>query len=203
MDNNVMYDLSYGLFVLTTKSDGKDNGCIINTVIQVTGNPNKITAVVNKDNYTHDMLLKSKSFNVSIISESADFELFKHFGFSSGKDTDKFSDYGSKGLAENGIYYITEGTNSYISANITDAIDLGTHTMFIADVTDAVKLNNDSSMTYNYYHKNVKPSPAKSEAKSESGYVCKICGYIYKGENLPDDFICPICKHGASDFEKL
>lgn len=201
MDNNVMYDLSYGLFVITANNDGKDNGCIINTVMQVTENPNKITAVVSKENYTHEMLVKSKSFNVSVISENAGFELFKRFGFKSGKDTDKFSDYKYKKRTENGILYITEGTNSYISANITDTADLGSHTMFIADVTDAVKLNNDNSMTYGYYHKNVKPSPKKTE--SESGYICKICGYIYKGEYLPEDFICPLCKHGVSAFEKL
>lgn len=199
MDNKAMFKLSYGLFVLTAK-DGKDNGCIVNTAIQITTTPNRITVTVNKENLTHDMIMNTGVFNVSILSEKCTFDTFKHFGFQSGKTVDKFADYAECQRAENGVYYITKGTNAYISAKVADKIDCGTHTMFIADVTEAQVLSEDVSVTYDYYQKNIKPKP---EAPKKSGYRCRICGYIYEGDVLPDDFICPICKHGASDFEKI
>lgn len=199
MDNKAMFKLSYGLFVLTAK-DSKDNGCIVNTAIQITTTPNRITVTVNKENLTHDMIMNTGVFNVSILSEKCTFDTFKHFGFQSGKTVDKFADYAECQRAENGVYYITKGTNAYISAKVADKIDCGTHTMFIADVTDAQVLSEDVSVTYDYYQKNIKPKP---EAPKKSGYRCRICGYIYEGDVLPDDFICPICKHGASDFEKI
>lgn len=200
MNNKAMYKLGYGLYVLTAK-DEKDNGCIINTAIQVTTTPNRISITVNKQNYTHDMIQKTGVFNLSVISEEADFSLFQHFGFQSGRDVDKMKDFENKAQAENGLYYITKGTNAYLSGKVIQSIDLGTHTMFIADVTDGDVLSDAASVTYDYYQKSIKPKPEKKpEVK---GYRCTICGYIYEGDVLPEDFICPICKHGAADFEKI
>lgn len=198
MNNNVMFKISYGLYVLTAKDGDKQNGCIINTLEQVTTVPNKVTIAVNKDNYTHDMIMKTGEFNVSILSEKATFDTFKHFGFQSGRDVNKFENYPMK-TSENGIAYVTEGTNGFISGKVISTVDLGTHTLFVADVTDGDVLSEDNSATYDYYHKNIKES-LKKESK---GWVCKICGYVYEGEELPADFVCPLCKHGASDFEKL
>lgn len=201
MDNKAMFKIGYGLYVLTANAD-KDNGCIINTAMQVTTTPNRIAVTVNKNNKTHDMIIESGKFNISIISEQADFQLFQHFGFQSGKEVDKFAGYSHMERSENGIYYITMGTNAYISGQVVEKVDLGTHTMFIADVTDGQVLNNENSVTYAYYHENIKPKPeAKEETKG--GYRCVICGYVHEGEELPEDFVCPICKHGASDFEKI
>lgn len=200
MDTNVMNKIGYGLYVLTAKEDGKNNGCIINTTQQVTSTPNRIAVTVNKENYTHDMIMRTKEFNVSIISEKADFELFKHFGFQSGRDVDKLTDYVDIKEAENGIVYITNGINSYISGKVIDTVDLETHTMFIADVTGGEILNKAPSASYDYYHKNIKAKPDDDKAK---GYVCTVCGYVYEGEELPEDFVCPWCKHGVEVFEKL
>lgn len=198
MDKAAMYKLTYGLFVLTAKEGQKENGCIINTAMQVTTDPNRMIIVVNKANYTHDMIMRTKEFNVSCLGENADFDVFRHFGFQSGRNVDKMTaDYPH---AENGIPYIGDVTNAYISGKVVSETDLGTHTMFLADVTDAKVLGGSESLSYSYYQKNVKPAP-KPEKKT--GWVCKICGYVYEGEELPADFICPLCKHPASDFEKL
>ena len=198
MDNNVMFKISYGLYVLTAKDGEKSNGCIINTLEQVTTTPNKVTIAVNKSNSTHDMILKTGRFNASILSEKADFDTFKHFGFQSGRDVDKFSNYPAE-ISENGIPYITKGTNGFISAEVISTVDLGTHTLFVANVTDGKVLSDDSSATYDYYHKHIKEAPQKKS----KGWVCEICGYVYEGDELPDDFVCPLCKHGAAYFEKL
>lgn len=199
MDNMVMNKLSYGLFVLTAKDGEKDNGCIVNTAAQVTTTPNRIIVTVNKDNYTHDMVKKTGEFNVSILDESAVFDTFKHFGFQSGRDTDKFAEV-TFARADNGIAYLTKECNGYISGKVVDTVDLGTHTMFIADVTGGEVLSENASATYAYYHANIKPSAKPVEKK---GYICTICGYIYEGDSLPADFVCPICKHGAEDFKPL
>lgn len=198
MDNNVMFKISYGLYVLTAKEGEKYNGCIINTLEQVTTTPNKVTIAVNKNNFTHDMIKSTGEFNVSILSEKAVFDTFKHFGFQSGQDVNKFENYPME-ISTNGLPYITKGTNAFISGKVISTIDLGTHTLFIADVTDGEILSDNNSLTYDYYHKNIKEAP-KTKSK---GWVCKICGYVYEGDPLPEDFICPICKHGAADFEKL
>lgn len=195
-----MFQLSYGLFVLSAKDGKKDNGCIVNTVQQVTTSPNRILVAVNKGNYTHDMIMKTGEFNASILSEDADFEIFKHFGFQSGRDVNKMEGLEDFDRAENGIIYLTKGANAYISAKVVQTTDLGSHTLFLADVTDGDVLNNVPSVTYAYYHKNIKPQPQETK---KTGWRCKICGYIYEGEELPADFICPICKHGAEDFEKI
>lgn len=201
MDNKAMFKIGYGLYILTAKDGEKDNGCVINTAIQVTSTPNRISVTVNKQNYTHDMIMKTGVFNVSILSEKATFDVFKHFGFQSGRDVDKFADYKDATRSENGLYYVTGDTNAYISGKVINTLDLGTHTMFIADVTDAEVLANVPTTSYDYYQKNIKPKP--EAPKKVTGYVCKICGYIYEGDPLPEDFICPICKHGAADFEKI
>jgi len=202
MNTNAMFKIGYGLYVLTARENGFDNGCIINTVTQVTATPNRITVAVNKANKTHDMILATGEFNVSILTESASFDIFKSFGFRSGKDTDKFSDFSNTARSSNGIYYIKETTNAYISAKVINSTDLGTHTLFLADVTDCDVLSDATSVTYDYYHKYIKPKPeVKKMAKVY--YRCKICGYIHESDTLPDDFICPLCKHPASDFERV
>jgi len=202
IDPSTMFKLSYGLFVLSAKDGEKDNGCIINTVTQITANPIKISVAVNKTNFTHDMILHTKAFNVSVLTESTPFSLFKNFGFATGRDTDKFAAYNEINRTGNGIRYLTENTNAVISAHVTDILDCGTHSVFIADVTQAFSLSAEPSATYQYYFDHIKPKPQAIEDK-KVGYICKICGYIYEGEPLPNDFICPICKHGAADFEKL
>ncbi len=202
MNTNAMFKIGYGLYVLTAKENGFDNGCIINTVSQVTSNPNRITVAVNKANKTHDMIIASGEFNVSILSTSATFDIFKAFGFRSGRDVDKFSDFKAVERSNNGLYYITDTTNAYISAKVVNATDLGTHTLFLADVTDCEVLSEATSVTYDYYHKYIKPKPEVKKV-SKTYYRCKICGYIYEGDELPADFVCPLCKHPASDFEKV
>ena len=204
MDPKAMFKLSYGLFVLTAREGEKDNGCITNTAIQVTSEPNRISIAVNKANYTHDMVMHTRKFNVSILSQEASFDTFKHFGFQSGRNVDKFADFTACKRAENGIYIITAGTNAYISAEVEQTIDLGTHTLFIAKVTDLDVLSCVSSATYEYYQNNIKPKPqAPAAPTGKTVWRCTVCGYIYEGDPIPADFICPLCKHPASDFSKL
>ena len=201
MDNACMRALTYGLFVICAREGDKDNGCITNTVGQVTTSPNQITLAVNKDNYTHGMIERTGQFSVSILSEKADFSLFQRFGFHSGRDTDKFAGFSGAKRAENGICYVTEGTNAYLCAKVTGKVDMGSHTLFLAEVTEGEVLSKDPSATYAYYHSNIKPKPASTSKKTV--WRCVICGYEYEGEELPEGFVCPICKHGAEDFEKI
>jgi Conserved protein/domain typically associated with flavoprotein oxygenases, DIM6/NTAB family len=200
IESTAMLKLTYGLFVLTAKDGDKDNGCIINTATQITMSPPRISIAVNKANFTHDMILKTKMFNLSILTENAPYQVFEQFGLQSGRDTDKFagSDYNTR--AENGLRYLPKYTNGVISAQTIDTFDYGTHTLFIADITQSFSLSSDSSMTYQYYFDNVKP---KTPQNHKAGFVCKICGYIYEGSALPDDFICPLCKHDVKDFEPI
>lgn len=200
MDKKAMYRLSYGLFVVTAKEGEKDNGCITNTVMQVTSAPNRISLAVNKENYTHDMILRTGKFLASVISEDASFDLFRNFGFQSGIDVDKFADFTDVKRTGNGLYAVTKGTNAWISAKVIQSVDLGSHTLFLAEVEDAEVLSDSPSATYAYYQDHIKPKPEKTKTV---GWRCRICGYIYEGEELPADFICPICKHGAEDFEKI
>lgn len=200
MNQAAMFQLSYGLFVLSAKDGEKDNGCIVNTVQQVTTTPNRISVAVNKGNFTHDMIRDTGSFNVSILSEEVPFEIFKHFGFQSGRDVDKLENFTEYARSSNGIIYLNKYANAFLSASVAETMDLGTHTMFIADVTGGEVLSQVPSVTYAYYHKHIKPQPQETK---KTGWRCKICGYIYEGEDLPADFICPICKHGASDFERI
>lgn len=205
MDKKAMYKLSYGLFVLTARDGEKDNGCIINTAIQAASEPNQLSICVNKANYTHDMIERTGKFTVSVLSEQADFELFKRFGFQSGRDVDKFTNFTGCARGADGLYYITEGTNAYISVTVDKTVDLGSHTMFIGEITDMAVLSDTPSTTYEYYQNHIKPKP-QAVGKTDEGQTvwrCRICGYEYVGEEIPDDFICPICKHPASDFEKI
>ncbi len=205
MDQKVMYALSYGLFVLSARRGEKDNGCITNTAIQVTAEPNRIAIAVNKANYTHDMVLETGKFTVSVLSEEAKFELFQRFGFQSGRDVDKLADFQEYIARDgNGVVYVTQGTNAWISCQVVSTMDLGTHTLFVADVLDGGVLSQAPSATYAYYQANIKPKPAAPAGESsKKRWVCTICGYVYEGEELPADFICPLCKHPASDFELL
>ncbi len=203
MDHKTMYQLTYGLFVLTSASEGRDSGCIINTAAQVTSDPNRISITVNKMNFTHDLVKQSGTFNISILSEKAGFETFRHFGFQSGREADKFSGYADCKRSANGLYYITAGTNGYISATVEQTLDLGSHTLFIASVDDMELLSDVPSATYAYYQSSIKPKPEKTAPAGKTVWRCTVCGYIYEGEELPADFICPLCKHPASDFEKI
>lgn len=204
MDQNVIYKLSYGLFVLTSAAAGRESGCIINTACQVTSEPNRISITVDKSNFTHDLVKEGGRFNLSILSESAGFDTFKHFGFQSGRELDKFAGYGACQRSANGLYYITAGTNGFLSGTVEQTLDLETHTLFIAGVDDMEPLSDTPSATYAYYQSHIKPRPQTSDApKGKAVWRCKVCGYIYEGEELPEDFICPLCKHPASDFEKV
>jgi len=214
MDTKVMNKLSYGIFVCTAKEGDKDNGCIINTVTQVTTEPNVVSVAINKNNYTHDMIVRTGDFNICIINEDCEFDMIKQFGFQSGKDVDKFAPESGEWMKENinsckrsanGLIYIAKGVNSYISCKVKDTVDLGTHTLFICDVTDGEILNDVPSATYEYYHQNIKTQIEQIGTTPEGKIVwrCVICGYIYEGDPIPEDFICPWCKHPASDFERV
>ena len=202
VDTKALYKLSYGLFLLTAKLGDKHNGCIINTASQITSDPLTLCVTVNKQNYTHDMILKSGKMNISVLTENAPFELYKRFGFQSGIDTDKFQEFSDIEESENGLYYLTKDCCAVLSCNVVHTIDCQTHTLFIVSVSEAKVLSDDPAVTYEYYHKHIKQTTVKKD-DSKKGYVCKICGYVYEGEPLPEDFICPWCKHPASDFEKL
>ena len=190
-----LHKISCGLYVLTTKTN-KMNGCIINTVMQVTSTPNKISITVNKNNETTKMINKSGEFVVSILDKTTKFDIIERFGFTSGKNTDKFKDFKSYELTSNNLPYLTIGTCGYIVAKVVDTVDVGTHLTFIAEVIEDKVLSENEELTYAYYHKHIKPKTATTKAV----WVCRICGYVHDSDNLPDDFICPICKHGKSDF---
>ena len=199
MNKKAMYKLTYGLFLLTCQKDGKDYGCIINTCLQVSNEPNRISISVINKNFTADILKETDCFNVSVLSEEAPFALYKHFGMQSGRDVDKFEGYEKIARSENGLAYLTEGANGYLSAKIFEYKDLGSHTMIVADVTDGDVLGDAPSATYAYYQSKVKPKPA-APASDKKAWVCTVCGYVYEGDEVPDDFVCPLCKHGKEDF---
>ena len=204
IDAKAIQKFSYGLFVLTAQADGKNNGCIINTAAQLTSSPNRINIAVNKSNYTHDMILNTGVFNISVLAEDASFDTFKRFGFASGKDTNKFENFEENvARSANGLLYVTLGTNAFMSAKVIESHDYGTHTLFVAELTEAEVLREEPSVTYAYYFAHIKPKPQPKIEEEKHGYVCKICGYVYEGDELPADFICPLCKHGAEDFEKF
>ena len=200
MDTKALFNIGYGLYVLTAEENGKDNGCIVNTVMQVTSNPCQIGIAVNKQNYTNEMIQRTKKFNISVLSEDSKFDIFKNFGYQSGKTIDKFANFTDVKRSPNGLLYITKDTNAFMSAYVKQEIDLGTHTLFIGQLVASEILSEKPTVTYDFYQKHIKPKPEKTEKK---GWRCKICGYIYEGEELPADFICPWCKHGVQDFEKI
>lgn len=200
-DKKSTYKLTYGLFVLTAKEGEKDNGCIVNTVSMLTTDPCRIVVFVNKDNYTEGMIRRTGAFNASVLTESAPFAIYQKFGFSSGRDVDKFAGE-SYPRTENGLVYLPVHTNAVLSAKVVDALDYGTHTLFVGEVTEGFVLSEEKSVTYEKYLTEIKPKPtAKAEPEKEK-WVCTVCGYEHEGP-LPDDFICPWCKHPASDFEKI
>lgn len=204
LDPTALFTLSYGLYVLTAREGGRDLGCIVNTVTQLTENPTRIAVSVNKQNFTNEVIQRTGVFNVSVLTEAAPMDLFRHFGFQSGRDVDKFAGRADP-VSENGLRYISGPANALISGKVEQAIDCGTHMLYIALVTEARKLSDAPSMTYAYYFANVKPRPQPKPAqeKPRRGFVCRICGYFYEGDELPPDFICPLCKHGAADFEPV
>ena len=204
MDQKAMYKLSYGLYILTTNANGKDNGCIINTAIQAASDPNTLSICVNKANYTHDLILESGRYAVSSISEEGTFDLFQRFGFQTGRTVDKFDGFDALEHTPGGIYYVTQGTNAFFEAEVFQTVDLGSHTMFLAKPTAMEILTDVPSTTYDYYQNHIKPKPqAPAAPAGKVIWRCTICGYEYEGEELPADFICPLCKHPASDFEKV
>ena len=215
MEAEIMFQLSYGLYVVSSQSDGRAGGCIVNTVMQQTDEPKRISLTINKKNYTQELIEKSKIFNVSILDETSGFSTFEHFGFQSGRDVDKFANWTSSNIADNGIPYITSGCSGYLSAKVVQSMDLGSHMLYIADVTDGRILSDQKAMTYAYYHAHVKPKPPAQEKVQKTDqkhavWICQICGYVYDEEkegipfeDLPADWVCPLCKHGKSDFRKL
>ena len=200
MDIKALFKISYGLYVVSANENGKDNGCIINTFSQVTDTPLRVSVTVNKLNLTHDMIKHTGNFTVSILSTSVPFGVFQNFGFRSGKDADKFEGVRTR-RCENGVLRLEENINAFVSGKVAEEVDLGTHTMFIADVTEAEILSSEESVTYTYYQNHIKPKPQPPKVKK--GWRCPICGYVYEGEELPEDFVCPLCKHGASEFVPL
>ncbi len=198
-DKKILYQLEYGLYVLTVNDGKKDNGCIVNTVMQVASTPVIIAVGVNKQNYTCEVIQKTGVLNINTLTKSASFELFKNFGFQSGKDVDKFDDCSFE-RSENGLPILIGHTKGFISLVVEDEIDLGSHILFLCKPTDGKTITDRPGVTYSYYQEHIKPKPKQAQSK---GFMCKVCGYIYKGETLPDDYICPICKHGADDFITL
>ena len=200
MDSNAMFKIGYGLYVLTAREGDADNGCIVNAFQQVTGVPPRVCVAVSKANRTCGMIARTGVFNVSVIAESAPFDLFRRFGFQSGATVDKFEGFPSPRLA-NGVRAVDRNTNAIVCAKVFQTVDLGTHLLFLADVTDARVLSGEETATYAYYQRAIKPKPPAATATR--GWRCKICGYFHEGEELPKDYICPVCKHPASDFERV
>lgn len=200
MNEKALYDITYGLYLVSTNSGGRDNACISNTAVQATSVPKRITVALNKSNYTTELISRSGLFTVSVISKAAPFELFKRFGFQSGRDADKFAGADYVERAPNGAYRLKDYCVSYICAKVADSVDLGSHTMFVADVCDCDLVGRGEPATYGYYQSSIKPRPA---AETKRGFRCGVCGYFYEGDSLPPDFECPVCKHPSSDFERV
>lgn len=198
-DMNALFKIGYGLYVVTSNDGKQNNGLIVNTVTQVSDNPNRIAVNINKANYSYHVIKQTGILNVNCLTVDAPFKVFENFGFQSGRNTDKFVNYPYI-LSDNGLPILTNYINASISLKVENYIDLDSHGMFICSVTEARVMNNKETMTYEYYQKNVKPKP---DTDGKKGFVCKVCGYVYEGDVLPDDYICPLCKHGASDFEPI
>ena len=198
-DLKALFRIGYGLYVVTSNDGSRDNGLIVNTVSQVTDSPNRIAVCINKQNYSHHVIRQTGKMNVNCLSTEAPFSVFENFGFQSGRTTDKFAGWETLG-SDNGLVFLPKYINAFMSLKVEQYVDLDTHGMFICSVTEARVMSDRPTMTYAYYQENVKPKPQTEDKK---GWVCRICGYIYDGEELPDDFVCPLCKHGAADFEKL
>ncbi|MBO5907921.1 MAG: flavin reductase [Clostridia bacterium] len=200
MNTNALFNIGYGLYVITSNDGVRDNGMICNTVCQLTSNPIQLSVTLNKGSYTHDTVKNTGKMNVCCLSTEAPFKVFEAFGFKSGRDTDKFADC-TPPRSENGLVFLPKYINAYLSLKVENYIDLGSHGMFICTLSDAEVLNNNESMSYSYYQGNVKPK--KDSKKEKRGYVCTLCGYVHEEETMPDDFVCPWCNHGKEFFEKL
>lgn len=203
MDMTALFKIGYGLYVVTSNDGKKDNGLIVNTIMQVTDSPVRVAVAINKKNYSHDVIKATGKMNVNCLSTEAPFKVFEVFGFKSGRDTDKFE--GCKpNRSENGLVYLPHYINAYFSLSVESYVDLGSHGMFICSVTEAENVSSTESMTYSYYHKNVKPKPKAAPEKSEKKrYVCTVCGFVYEGDELPENYECPLCKHGREVFEEI
>ena len=197
IDTSALFKIGYGLYVVTCHDGIKDNGLILNSIIQLTSSPLQVGVVINKQNYSHDVILESGEMNVNCLSVEAPFKVFEAFGFKSGRDTDKFEGCSVK-RSDNGLVVLPKVINGFISLKVKSYTDLQTHGMFVCEVTEAQVVSDVESMTYAYYHANVKPKP---ESDKKRGYVCTVCGYVYEGDELPDDYVCPVCYHGADAFE--
>ncbi len=198
-DLKALYNIGYGLYVVTCNNGEKDNALIVNSVNQLTSSPTKIAVTINKQNYSHHIIKQTGKLNINCLTTDAPFSVFEDFGFVSGRNVDKLSKYDTL-RSKNGLMYLTKYINSFLSLKVEQYVDMDTHGMFICTIEEAKVINKMETMSYTYYHANVKPKP---QTDGKKGYVCKICGYIYEGDNLPDDYICPLCKHGAEDFEKI
>ncbi len=198
-DLSALFNIGYGLYVVTSNDGKKDNGLIVNTVTQVTSTPNRIAVTINKQNYSHHVIKQTGIMNLNCLTVDAPFSVFETFGFASGRNTDKFADCNPL-RSDNGLAFLPRYINSFMSLKTVQYVDLGTHGMFICDLTEARVISSVPTMTYDYYQKNVKPKP---QTEGKKGFVCKVCGYVYEGEELPEDFVCPLCKHGAADFEPI
>jgi flavin reductase (DIM6/NTAB) family NADH-FMN oxidoreductase RutF len=198
-DMGALFNIGYGLYVVTSNDGRRDNGLIVNTVTQVTNTPNQIAVTINKENYSHHVIKQTGKMNINCLSVDAPFSVFEKFGFQSGRSVDKFA--GCEPLrSDNGLVFLPKHINSFMSLKVEQYVDLDTHGMFICSITEARVISERETMTYTYYQDNVKPKP---ETEGKVGYVCKICGWVYEGDTLPDDIVCPLCKHGAADFEKI
>ena len=198
-DLTALFRIGYGLYVVTSNDGKKDNGLIVNTVIQLTDTPNRVAVNINKANYSHHVIKQTGKMNVNCLSTEAPFSVFQQFGFQTGRSVDKFAGQ-TVHRSDNGLVFLDKYINAFMSLKVEDYVDLGTHGMFICSVTEARVMSNQETMTYTYYQNNVKPKP---ETEGKKGFVCKVCGYIYEGDELPADYICPLCKHGAADFEPI
>ena len=198
-DLSALFKIGYGLYLVTSNDGKKDNGLIVNTITQVTNSPNRVAVTINKENYSHHVIRQSGIMNVNCLTVEAPFDVFERFGFVSGRNVDKFKDCQPL-RSDNGLVFLPRYINSFLSLRVEQYVDLDTHGMFICSITEARVLSDLETMTYSYYFENVKPKP---ETEGKRGYVCKICGYVYEGDPLPDDFVCPLCKHGAEDFEEI
>lgn len=198
-DLSSLFNIDYGLYIITSNDGEKDNGLVVNTVTQITNNPNRVAVTINKENYSHHVIKQKGIMNINCLSIDTPFKVFENFGMQSGRNVDKFIDYPFK-RSGNGLAVLSKYANSFISLKVEDYVDFGTHGMFICSISEAKIISDKQTMTYSYYHKNVKPAPVTNGKK---GYACKICGWVYEGDNLPEDIICPLCKHGASDFEPI
>ena len=198
-DMTALFNIGYGLYVVTSNDGARDNGLIVNTVSQLTDSPNRVAVTINKANYSHHVIKKNGIMNVNVLDTSAPFFVFEHFGFQSGRTVDKFA--GCENLrSDNGLRFLPRYINSFMSLKVEQYVDLDTHGMFICSVTEARVMSDRDTMTYNYYQHNVKPKP---DTEGKKGFVCKVCGWVYEGDTLPDDIVCPLCKHGAADFESI